>query len=85
MKLGINIKNLTWPLFRAWWSGMWFGVMLGLYVVAWFGHVSWLDTHLLAWIIPMGCLFMAIIPDMVAQVIQGVRRYRGAAKRRPYP
>ena len=82
METGFRELKLTWPLFRAWWSGLWVGVAVGIYAGLWFSQSRWIDMpfRLLWWVIPGSCLFIAFLPRTVFQISEGVGRYRAAAR-----
>jgi hypothetical protein len=81
MKLGIDLKNITWPVFRAWWNGLCGGLLIGGVLGVWFawsGRIGWWAI----WLFP-AVPFFALFPDAVAQISQGIKRFRKAQKRQP--
>ncbi len=84
MKLGINI---TWPLFTAWWRGVWLGIFIGSAVVGYifrdqFAHMSSIRIFFCSLIGP-GIIFIGEAPFGVVEVIAAVRKFRAASKHQP--
>ena len=75
-------RNLPWPYFRGLWTGITYGVAVGI----WFGvrNEVWFTNRFdgsTIWFVIAGLIaLVAFLPDTIAQVLLGIRRYRSAAK-----
>jgi hypothetical protein len=70
---------------RGVWNGLILGLMIGFGVGWWLG-VKWHSDPLLgslaSTMIMPGLCFLGLLPEMVWQIVLGVRRYRAVANRR---
>ena len=82
MKLGL--KKWTWSEFEAMWSGLFFGVLFGLYVGAWVGPSRWLGVPRLLYVGTPVATVIAWLPQMIGQLVRGVRTFRAASRRQPH-
>jgi hypothetical protein len=83
MKLGPQEIKLNWPLFCAWWSGLWGGLMIGFLAGIWCSGSRWTEMWLRFLVLP-GIVFIAFLPRTILQFCEGVKRFRAAARRQPH-
>jgi Na+/H+-dicarboxylate symporter len=75
--------DTPWRTFRVAWRWMFFGLFVGFYLGVMAASRDPLKSPeyvVLVWQARFGLWFIAIVPDMVAQMVRGIRRYRSAVR-----
>jgi hypothetical protein len=74
---------MNWLRISGTWTGFWLGLCVGLEVLGWVvqtkGDSILLSRHFYAWIAIPICGLVSILPDSIAAIANGIRRYRAVA------
>ena len=72
------MAHKRWDGFRNWWWGLWLGVLIGMALGVWIAdRPGW---KWFAGAISGLAVLVAMLPDLITQIVSGARRFRSASR-----